>query len=705
MRERSKKMGQGLTILGALLLLTWTAAAKDEFITGVVRTLYGGAEAGVWVIAETEMLGTPYRKIVVTDDAGRFTVPELPKATYEVWVRGYGILDSDPVRADPGVALELQIEKAVDPAEAALVYPASYWFSLYEPPPVNAFAGGVSAGEGGIFGGDETDAAKDPFTSQVDWLAQFKLDCVLCHQLGAAVTRLPNAASFEHGFLKAGAMKYFADRLGHPRLINSLSSWGDRISNGETPQAPPRPVGIERNVVITQWAWGDQYTYAHDEVATDKRDPTVNAGGPVYGIDLANDYLLIVDPNLHTASRIRVPTLTGFDTDWCEQTYKAVDSDAIGLFGFGTLGCPWPGTQSAHAGRYRNPANPHNPMMDADGKVWLTTQIRRQWAEDAPEFCQTDPLIMNFRHHRQLGYYDPANQGFELIDTCYGTHHLQFDDKGVLWTSGDDYLVGWFDPAKYDPEKPATLQAAHGYSEVRIDSDGDEQADRALVGFHYGVIPNPSDHSVWSAVTPGITSPAGEPGYLLRYDPTTDRHEAYAPRAPGMGPRGIDIDTQGMIWTALAGSGQVAKFDRSKCQQHWGSGEQCPEGWSYWRIPAPTFKGYDPARAEGSTDMHYYLWVDQFDTLGLGKDVVIVNGTNSDSLIAFLPQTETFVTIRVPYPLNTYTRGLDGRIDDANTGWKGRGVWFTNGIDPIIHSEQQRSYVAKVQIRPDPLAH
>jgi hypothetical protein len=314
-------------------------------------------------------------------------------------------------------------------------------------------------------------------------------------------------------------------------------------------------------------------------------------------------------------------------------------------------------------------------------------------------------VITSYRHHRQLGFYDPNAKTFELIDTCYGTHHLQFDNHGVVWTSGDDYVIGWFDPAKYDPKNPTTLEAAPGHSEVRLDTDGDGKPDRALVGFHYGVIPNPIDKAVWSAVTPGITSPAGEPGYLLRYDPTTDQHEAYAPPAPGMGPRGIDVDSKGIIWTALAGSGQLARFDRNRCKQTWGAGEQCPEGWTAWRTPGPTFKGIKPNAPEGSTDMHYYLWVDQFNAFGLGKDVVIVNGTNSDALIAFDPGTEQFTVIRVPYPLNTYTRGLDGRIDDPNTGWKGRGLWFTNGLDPIIHSEMPRSYVAQVQLRPDPLAH
>ena len=75
----------------------------------------------------------------------------------------------------------------------------------------------------------------------------------------------------------------------------------------------------------------------------------------------------------------------------------------------------------------------------------------------------------------------------------------------------------------------------------------------------------------------------------------------------------------------------------------------------------------------GSTEYPYFLWVDQFDTLGLGKDTVIVTGTTSDSMLIFDPKKETFTVFRMAYPMPFYTRGLDGRIDDAKAGWKGRG--------------------------------
>ena len=72
-------------------------------IGGAVANSNGGkAEAGVWVIAETKSLAVPFRKIVVTDDQGRFLVPDLPDGAYELWVRGYGLKDSEPVKAARG---------------------------------------------------------------------------------------------------------------------------------------------------------------------------------------------------------------------------------------------------------------------------------------------------------------------------------------------------------------------------------------------------------------------------------------------------------------------------------------------------------------------------------------------------------------------------------------------------------------------------
>ncbi|MEZ5557725.1 MAG: hypothetical protein R3E86_04170 [Pseudomonadales bacterium] len=650
--------------------------APADYMEGSVRAPDGAPEAGVWVIAETGALATPYRKIVVTDDAGRFLIPELPEADYQVWVRGYGLQDSAKSDARPGSSLELIAQPAADAVTAAAIYPASYWLSLLEPP-------GHSA----------------------DWVNAFKLGCQLCHQVGSLITRSRNRELYDLGLQKASYMNLTADGLGREQLLDALSYWHERISAGEVPPSPPRPAGIERNLVVTQWAWGDAFTYAHDEIATDKRQPTLYANAPIYGVDIANDRILWVDPVTNSAGASGVPTLNGYDTAWCDLTYKPLGGAQALPAGFGSLGCPVRSGITGFEGQYPNAANPHNPMFDDQGRVWITTQVRREWGEDLPEFCRADPVIAHNYHHRQLGYYDPKRDTYELIDTCYGTHHLQFDADGVLWTSGDSYVIGWFDPARYDPAKPETLAEAQGWSEIRIDSDGDGTADTPLVGFNYGVIPNPVDGSVWTA------QPGGDPGgprnyrgRLIRYDPASDRHEVYIPPRPGAGPRGVDVDSKGIIWAALGGSGHLARFDRSRCRQTWGSGDQCPEGWSLYRSPGPRMRTGDDPAAEASADFHYYLFVDQHDTLGLGRDVVIMNGTGSDSLLAFDPTRESFTVIRIPYPLNSYTRGLDGRIDDPDAGWKGRGLWFTNGLDPIMHSEVPQSYVGRVQLRPDPLA-
>ncbi len=119
-------------------------AYPQGFISG--RVVNGAApEAGVWVIAETKETNTPFIKIVVTDDQGRYTLPELPEATYNVWVRGYGLRDSVRVKGRPGdTALELKAETAKDAHEAAKVYPGDYWLSLLQPPSQSSFPAPVT---------------------------------------------------------------------------------------------------------------------------------------------------------------------------------------------------------------------------------------------------------------------------------------------------------------------------------------------------------------------------------------------------------------------------------------------------------------------------------------------------------------------------------------------------------------------------------
>ena len=149
-----------------------TVGAAD--LGGVVRSA-NGPEAGVWVIAETTDLPTKFAKIVVTDDQGRYVLPELPKANYSVWVRGYGLVDSPKVRAAPGKILDLTAVAAPNEKAAAEYYPAQWWYSMMRIPEKSMFPGTGPKGNG----------MATNMRSQMQWLAGVKSQgCGSCHQMG-----------------------------------------------------------------------------------------------------------------------------------------------------------------------------------------------------------------------------------------------------------------------------------------------------------------------------------------------------------------------------------------------------------------------------------------------------------------------------------------------------------------------------------------
>lgn len=688
------------------------AAAGGDDIAGRVMGPRGG-EAGVWVIAETDDLETTFRKIVVTDDEGRFLVPDLPVVSYVVWARGYGLVDTEKQAARPGATVNLTAKAAATPQEAAAIYPASYWYSLLEVPQAGEFPGTGADGNG-------IGAA---MRHQAEWVDRLKDGCQLCHQMGNKATReVPNMRDYDSTLdawdkrVQIGgsgsSMSQAMTRMGRPRALKMFAEWTDRIMAGEVPPAPPRPQGVERNLVLTQWAWSSPRGFIHDEIVTDKRNPTLYPDGPVYGVDMRMGSLAVTDPAAHRSYELRIPTRVPIPRRGTE--YEAPEA---------AVPSPYWGTEPMPE---RSLADPHNPMMDGKGRVWMTSLIR---PSENPAWCtESDhPSVKRFpieRSGRQMSYYDTKTQKFVLIDTCYATHHLQFaeDPNDTLWISGDTNVVGWINTKMFD--ETGDEQASQGWCPTVLDTNGDGKLgeyvqpsapvdptkDKRIAGFAYGIIPNFKDGSVWIARRLPV------PGQLVRLDPSTCLAEVYEPpfddpAVPpsgwGHGPRGVDIDRNGLIWTALGGSGHIASFDRTKCKVLNGPdalGKHCAEGWTLYRTPGPQMKN---VAAAGNADFHYYLWVDQFDTLGLGKNVPIANGTSSDSLIALLPETGEMVVLRVPYPLGFYTRGLDGRIDDPNAGWKGRGVWASNDTLSNWHNEGGKgvtSEMVRFQLRPHPLA-
>jgi len=180
--------------------------------------------------------------------------------------------------------------------------------------------------------------------------------------------------------------------------------------------------------------------------------------------------------------------------------------------------------------------------------------------------------------------------------------------------------------------------------------------------------------------------------------------EVYQPPAPGFGPRGGDVDANGVYWVSLS-SGHLGSFDRRKCKVLNGptaTGTHCPEGWTLYPFPGPQMPGVSET---GSAEASYYTWVDRFDTLGLGRNVPIATGNLNSGILALVDG--KFVEIIVPYPMGFFPKNVDGRIDDPNAGWKGKAVWSTYGQRTMFHLEggkENRPRVVKVQYRPDPLA-
>jgi hypothetical protein len=404
---------------------------------GGVVTGPRGPEAGVWVVAETSDLPTRFVRIVVTDDEGRFLIPDLPEATYGVWVRGYGLVDSARVRAVRGTTLALAATPAPDARAAAEYYPAGFWLSLLEAPREDEFPG---TGSNGI---------APRIRRQAEWLRQVKSGgCLACHQLGNKATRELPAALGAFADPRAGwerriqsgqagvAMIGGINELG-PRALTPFADWTDRITKGEVPPAPPRPRGVERNVVITVWDRADPRAYLHDQVSTDRRDPTVNANGLVYGaLEASADYLPLLDPVRHTISRVpltvRDPATPRTPPDM-----------------------PQPSVCWGNEAVWTSRNNVHNPMFEHKGRVWVTSAVR---PSATPAFCRDGSdhpsarLFPLSRSGRQLAVWDPATETLTHVDTCFGTHHLMFaeDANHTLWTSGGGPVVGWLNTKRFD---------------------------------------------------------------------------------------------------------------------------------------------------------------------------------------------------------------------------------------------------------------
>jgi hypothetical protein len=713
-----------LTTLASFILLAMTSptglyaqqtlSVGTKDIGGVV-TSSKGPEAGAWVIAETTETPTKMAKIVVTDDQGRYLIPDLPTADYSVWVRGYGLVDSPKLRAKPGMTLNLTAVQAPNKAAAAHYYPAIYWYTMMKIPPASDFGGGTATSGAGVTGGGLAKLTQNDYLRQMN-----NVDCVGCHQLGQESTRTIPAAfghfnSGEEAWMRRTQSGQSGEMMTN-RLAGQwgglpykyLGDWTDHVAKGELPKTePPRPQGVERSIVITEWSWGQPDKYLHDLISSDRRHPTVNAYGRLFGSpEYSTDNMPILDPKTNKVSFFKMPVR---------------DPQMPESLGPGHAAAIKPLQPSAYWGDrqvWDTRANNHNSMFDEKGRLWLAASVRGQ---DNPAWCKkgsNNPYAEVFpleKSQRQVAMLDPATMKYTFVDTCFATHHPQFgyDADNTLWFSGTGPVAGWVNTKVFDETGDA--EKAQGWAPWVLDTNGngklddfvepntpaDPNKDRRITAGSgpYAVMPNPKDGSIWYA----IGTFAGPPGFL-RYDPKTKLSEVYYIPKPGFGIRGGDIDSNGVVWGS-GSSGHLISFDRRKCKGPLNgptaTGNHCPEGFAFYKYPGPGFDGFPGTSAEAS----YYTWVDQHNVLGLGENVPISTANLSDGFVAF--KDGQMISLRIPYPMGFYAKGLDGRIDDPNAGWKGRGLWSTNGDRTPWLMETGKGSTPRavhIQLRPDPLA-
>jgi hypothetical protein len=714
--KKTKALHWGIAAAGIAALLAACAAQMttdsadpalrfgSDDIGGVVSGP-NGPEAGVWVIAETTGLPTRYIKSVVTDEKGRYVIPDLPAASYEVFVRGYGLVDSKRVQARPGQLVNHTAVPAPSERAAAHYYPAIYWYTMMKIPPANEFGGGSKIPKN--------------ITQEIWRQRMNNVDCVGCHQLGQLSTRtippqlgkfnsheeawIRRVASGQSGFMMAGRL---AGQLGG-MPYKYFGDWTERVAKGELPKhKPQRPQGIERNVVVTAWEWSTPDKYLHDLISSDRRKPTVNAYGKLYGSpEYSTDLMPILDPKTHQVSTFRMPV---------------ADPKMPVSLGPGHAGAVKPTAPSPYWGDavlWDTKANNHNAMFDDRGRLWIAASVR---GRGNPAFCKKGsdhPSAKVFplgESSRQVAMLDPKTMKYSFIDTCFGTHHPQFgyDADNTLWLSGSGPVAGWVNTRVWDETGDAAR--AQGWFPFVLDTSGNGKIDawsepgkpaeagkdmRIAGSGPYAVMPHPTDGSVWYT----FNVFAGPPGFL-RFDPKTRLSEFFAIPKEGIGVRGGDIDKNGVLWGS-GSNGSLISFDRRKCKAPLNgpkaTGSHCPEGFAYHKYPGPGFEGFENTSAEAS----YYTWVDHHNTVGLGENVPLSTANLQDGFVAY--KDGKMILMRVPYPMGFYAKGMDGRIDDPNAGWKGRGLWSASGDrTPWLNEfgKGARPLAVQIQVRPDPLA-
>ncbi len=355
-------------------------------------------------------------------------------------------------------------------------------------------------------------------------------------------------------------------------------------------------------MVLTVYDWSVRSAFLHALISTDKRNPSVNAGGPVYGAEWSGGDLAVVDPAKNTAKLIPVPL-----PDESQRSKQILFSPQSQLF---------PSLYFGDELVWKDPINPGPIAMDGRGRVWVNVETRIGNADYCKKGSSNPYAMHSPREERGKGVdvYDPETGKFGFVDLCFQSTRNAFaydKDNTLFFTVQRDGGIGWLNTRLWDETHDA--EKSQGWCPAVIDYNGDgkigeytawteppnPKLDREIFKpGAYGISINPVDGSVWYSNIQTM------PGRLVRMvrgsnPPSTCLTEVYeVPYDPkGNGPggshdRGIDIDTNGVVWTPLTGEGYLASFDRSKCKtpptgEAAATGKQCREGWSFYPIPGP----------------------------------------------------------------------------------------------------------------------
>ena len=363
-------------------------------------------------------------------------------------------------------------------------------------------------------------------------------------------------------------------------------------------------------------------------------------------------------------------------------------------------------------------ANNHNGMFDKKGRVWLAAAVR---GIENPAFCKKGsdhPSAKAFpleRSGRQVTMLDPKTHEYSFIDTCFGTHHPQFgyDADDTLWVSGTGPVAGWVNTKLWDETGDAVK--AQGWAPFVLDTNGNGKVDeytepgepaeadkdmRIAGSGPYAVMPHPTDGSVWYTVNVfagtarlhALRSEDQTVGILChsegRHRRARRRHRQER-RALGLG---LERQPDQLRPQQMQEPAERAERDR----------QPLPGRLCLLQISGPGLRRASRTRAPrrattpGSTST---------TRSALARTSRSPPPTSTTASSRF--KDGQMVMLRIPYPLGFFAKGLDGRIDDPNAGWKGRGLWSTSGDRTpwlMEGGKGSKPRAVHIQVRPDPLA-